>query len=140
CLPLDLLAGLEAGDADLTQLAEVPGERCGVAQLGPQLRGRLDQGALHLRGDHRPPIRAICCYSSRPGRYAAERAGRPATGEPARSPRSCSSSASWTALVAAPLRKLSETIHTSSARSWPGSRRIRPTNTSSRPAASIASG
>ena len=55
-------------------------------------------------------------------------------------PRSTSSSAIWTALVAAPLRRLSETIQRSSARSLPGSRRMRPTKTSSRPAASIAIG
>ena len=50
-------------------------------------------------------------------------------------PRSTSTSAIWTALVAAPLRRLSLTIHMLSARGWDSSRRIRPTNTSSRPAA-----
>ena len=45
--------------------------------------------------------------------------------------RSTSSSAIWTALVAAPLRRLSATTQRSRARSLPGSRRIRPTKTSS---------
>jgi hypothetical protein len=56
------------------------------------------------------------------------------------SPRSCRTSASWIAFVAAPLRRLSDTIHRSSACSWPGSRRMRPTKTSSWPSASIAIG
>ncbi len=45
--------------------------------------------------------------------------------------RSTSSSAIWTVFVAAPLRRLSETIQRSRARSLPGSRRMRPTKTSS---------
>ena len=56
--------------------------------------------------------------------------GRGARLAPSR-PRWSSNSASCTAFVAAPLRRLSATIHRSSARSWPGSRRMRPTNTSS---------
>ncbi len=48
--------------------------------------------------------------------------------------RSCRTSAIWTALVAAPLSRLSETTHRHSPRSCEGSRRRRPTNTSSRPA------
>ena len=50
------------------------------------------------------------------------------------------SSASWTALVAAPLRRLSPTTQRFRQRSCEGSRRMRPTSTSSRPATSIASG
>ena len=51
-----------------------------------------------------------------------------------------SSSATCTALVAAPLRRLLPTIQRFRQRSWEGSRRMRPTSTSSRPAASSAVG
>ena len=47
--------------------------------------------------------------------------------------RSCRTSAIWIALVAAPLSRLSETTHRQSPRSCEGSRRRRPTKTSSRP-------
>ncbi len=55
-------------------------------------------------------------------------------------PRSASSSAICTALVAAPLRRLSPTIQRLRQRSRLGSRRIRPTSTWSWPAAAVASG
>ena len=55
-------------------------------------------------------------------------------------PRAWSCSASWTAFVAAPLRRLSETTHICSPRSCEGSRRRRPTKTSSWPAAPVAVG
>src|SRR5437763_1107528 len=54
--------------------------------------------------------------------------------------REATSSASCTALVAAPLRRWSPTMKRFRQRSCDGSRRMRPTRTSSRPAASIASG
>ena len=54
--------------------------------------------------------------------------------------RTRSSSASCTAFVAAPLRRLSPTIQRFRQRSCEGSSRMRPTSTSSRPAASSASG
>jgi hypothetical protein len=96
-----------------------------------------------------------CARRSRRGAGSATSTRRPpgasAAGTPARAtdgyatrapirPRSCRTSASWIAFVAAPLRRLSDTIHRSSAWSWPGSRRMRPTNTSSLPSASIAIG
>ena len=56
------------------------------------------------------------------------------------SPRSCRASASCTAFVAAPLSRLSLTTQRFSARGCDGSRRMRPTNTSSRPAAARPSG
>ena len=56
------------------------------------------------------------------------------------SPRACSSSAIWTALSAAPLRRLSPTIQRLSVRSLLASRRMRPTKTSSLPSASEAIG
>src|SRR5215203_4994531 len=55
-------------------------------------------------------------------------------------PRSWSTSAICTALVAAPLSRLSETTHRCSPRSCDGSRRMRPTSTSSWPAAERAVG
>ena len=60
--------------------------------------------------------------------------------QPAASRGRCSSSATWTALVAAPLRRLSPTIQRFRQRSCEGSRRMRPTSTSSRPATSSAVG
>src|SRR3954447_24306487 len=56
------------------------------------------------------------------------------------SPRACSTSAICTALVAAPLSRLSLTTHICRPRGWLGSRRRRPTNTSSRPALESAVG
>ena len=50
------------------------------------------------------------------------------------------SSAIWTAFVAAPLRRLSDTIHMLNARGWESSGRIRPTKTSSRPSATSGEG
>ena len=52
--------------------------------------------------------------------------------------RSSHCSAIWMLLVAAPLRRLSLTTQRSSPRGWDKSWRMRPTNTSSRPAASDA--
>ncbi len=56
------------------------------------------------------------------------------------SDRSWRTSAIWTALVAAPLSRLSLTTHSCRPRSCVGSRRRRPTKTSSRPALSSAVG
>ena len=102
----------ERTEAERTVPRITPGER------------RDDRPAVHRRAG---PLRRSRCPS--PGTRR-RRAGS----------RSTSSSAIWTALVAAPLRRLSETIQRSIARSLPGSRRMRPTKTSSRPAASIAIG
>src|SRR5207245_3038978 len=55
-------------------------------------------------------------------------------------PRLATSSAISTAFVAAPLRRLSLTTQNAMPRSTDGSRRTRPTKTSSRPAAVVASG
>ena len=84
------------------------------------------------------PVRSLLGARERSGGAARPRRPRPSARRAGRARRS--SSASCTALVAAPLRRLSATIHRSSARSWPASRRMRPTNTSSWPLASIASG
>src|ERR1700733_100053 len=65
----------------------------------------------------------------RRGGYAATESRRSS------SPRSTRTSAICPALVAAPLRRLSLTTHRLKALGWDSSRRIRPTNTSSRPAA-----
>ena len=63
-----------------------------------------------------------------PGRRPHQAAARPGTRTRSRSTRS---SAIWTPFVAAPLRRLSETIHSASPFRRDGSRRMRPTRTSS---------
>ena len=106
--------------------------RCRARPRGPRRRERC-LGSARERGDDGEQS------AEEQDRFAEPDVHRPGPPTPSR-PRSTSSSATWTALVAAPLRRLSETIQRSIARSLPGSRRIRPTKTSSRPAASIASG
>ncbi len=63
-----------------------------------------------------------------------------AGGDPRRGRARCSSSATWTAFVAAPLRRLSPTTQRLRQRSCEGSRRMRPTSTSSRPSTAIGRG
>ena len=75
-----------------------------------------------------------------PGPRVAEVGAQAARRGAAAGSRTRSSSASCTAFVAAPLRRLSPTIQRFRQRSCDGSWRMRPTSTSSRPAASSASG
>ena len=52
-LPFDDRLRLRAGDADLAELTEMARQRSGVGDLRPQLRGRLDEGALRFERRHR---------------------------------------------------------------------------------------
>ncbi len=52
-LPDDLGLRLEPRDADLAELAKVAGQGRRIAQLGPELRGRLHQPSLCLHLGHR---------------------------------------------------------------------------------------
>ena len=56
-LPGDGGLGLEAGDADLAELAEMPREMVDVGDLGPQLGWALDQGPLGAWLLHRVAFR-----------------------------------------------------------------------------------
>ena len=84
--------------------------------------------------------RPSCGEVSAPRLVPAWRDGNRAAVGTLTSPRSCSTSAICTALVAAPLSRLSLTTHSCRPRSCVGSRRRRPTNTSSRPALASAVG
>ena len=94
----------------------------------------------HARAQHLPQARHL--LAPRPGPARRGRDGRWSTRRPAPRRRGCgaaarartSSSATCTALVAAPLRRLSPTTHRFRQRSCEGSRRMRPTSTSSWPA------
>jgi hypothetical protein len=113
----------EVGDLHGSAPAERPHGALHV--LGERRRGAGGRGRHEQRGDER---------RERERPQAAWRAGTRT------SPRSCSASAIWTAFVAAPLSRLSLTIHMFRQRSCDGSRRIRPTSTSSRPAPARAVG
>ena len=116
------------------------GKRGGAAEL---LAAPVAHIPMPVRGEARDEL---CRMAGVPN------PGPPDAGRPARScgtyagcgtrisPRSCSASASWIAFVAAPLSRLSPTTQRLSARGCEGSRRIRPTSTSSRPAPASAVG
>ncbi|MDX6541930.1 MAG: hypothetical protein QOI71_3540 [Gaiellales bacterium] len=110
------------------------GRRCG----GRLASSRRQRPAWHDRES--VPARAPEHVGRRAGESRPDR--RDAHGQAAeRSRRSRrSSSASCTAFVAAPLRRLSATTQSASVFGSPRSRRMRPTRTSSRPSASIAIG
>ena len=116
-------------------VAGVDFDHAGQRQRHPQRhrehRGR-EHRAAHQAGERRD-------HRQQPPEQQDRLAEADVHAQPSR-PRSTRSSASWTVLVAAPLRRLSATIQRSSARSSPGSRRILPTKTSSRPSASAAIG
>src|SRR6185295_5865610 len=134
------LAGTLADEHDL-------GVRMALAGHGlrPPL-GELAAGAgTDLRGDRLQGGSAFLGRARDDGCPARRHAGASTAARRPRArtqPRATSASASSTALVAAPLRRLSET--TQKARPRPsaidGSWRTRPTKISSRPAASVASG
>src|SRR6185437_15573426 len=134
------LAGPLAHEHDLGVRIALAGNR-----LRPALAELAARADTHLRRDRLEGGSALFGRGRRDGRLARGHAGASTASRRDRAltrPRSTRSSASCTAFVAAPLRRLSETTQKAMPRSsgMDGSWRTRPTKISSRPAASVASG